>query len=170
MAKNKKIKQKSKSKLLISLFIVLGLLILVYNPVSVRLMTLGYAVYYKINPKIFYRLISAESSFRSFAISNQNAIGLGQVQEVTAKYINVTHKRGWLFVPFYNLTISARYLLYLQSRYNHNWSIVLAAYNWGETNVDKRITKIDISPEKDYRNLFEDIPETYDFITKILKK
>jgi soluble lytic murein transglycosylase len=144
------------------------LLILVYNPISVRLMTVGVAVYYGLDPVIFYRLIRAESSFRSFAISQAQAIGLGQIRESTAFYIHKEHKRGWLFVPFYNLKLAAKYLVYLRQRFNGNWSLTLAAYNWGETNVDNRIGKLKIEPNQDYRHRFKDVPETYNYISKIV--
>jgi hypothetical protein len=39
-----------------------------------EMMTIGVAVYYGLDPGIFYRLIRTESSFRSFAISNAQAI------------------------------------------------------------------------------------------------
>lgn len=132
-------------------------------------MTLGVGIYYKLDPIKFYRLISAESSFRSFAVSKQQALGLGQVKEDTAVYVNETHRRGLLFFPFYNLKISARYLKYLLARYNQNWSLALAAYNWGETKVDKRISGTTIEPDQNYVYLFSDIPETRAFIAKIIK-
>lgn len=142
--------------------------ILIYNPVSVRVMTVGVAVYYKIDPAIFYRLVRTESSFRSFAISPAQAIGLGQMRESTAHYIHKDHRRGLLFVPLYNLKLSAKYLNYLNRKYNGNWSLTLAAYNWGETKVNRRIGKMEINPNKDYRERFQDIPETYRYIGKIL--
>ncbi len=156
--------------MVISLILVLlVVLILVYNPISVRLMTVGVSVYYGLDPAIFYRLIRAESSFRSFAISDAQAIGLGQIKESTAFFIHKQHKRGWLFVPVYNLKLAAKYVVYLQERFHGNWSLTLAAYNWGETNVEKRIGKLKIEPEKDYSYRFKDIPETYNYIVKILK-
>lgn len=151
--------------------IILALLIcviLLYNPVSIRVMTIGVAIYQGIDPVVFYRLIKTESSFRSFAISPMQAIGLGQIKESTAYYIHSEHKRGLLFVPVYNLRMSAKYLKYLLNRYNGNWSLVLAAYNWGETNVSNRMSGTDIEPSKDYRKRFRDIPETYNYINKIL--
>lgn len=144
------------------------ILILVYNPISLRVMTIGVAVYYGLDPAIFYRLIRSESSFRSFAISPAQAIGLGQLRESTAFYIHKKHKRGLLFVPFYNLKLAAKYVLYLKGRYNGNWSLTLAAYNWGETNVSNRISGMKIEPDKDYQYRFKDIPETYKYIGKIL--
>jgi soluble lytic murein transglycosylase len=165
MAKKPKIKR----RILQFILLVLVIIVLFYNPVSVRLMTLGVAIYYKLDPVKFYRLISTESSFRSFAVSSKKAIGLGQVKEDTAGYINISHKRGLLFVPFYNLKISALYLKYLLARYDNNWSIALAAYNWGETKVDKRIKGRKIVSGENYVILFSDIPETRQFINKILK-
>ena len=163
-------KQKPVKKLLLRLtLIVLLLLILCYNPVSVRLMTLGVGIYYNLDPVKFYRLVKAESSFRSFAVSEKQAIGLGQVQETTAHYVSYKHKKGLLFVPFYNLRIAALYLRYLLHRYEGNWSLALAAYNWGETKVDKRIGNLRVLPAKDYSYLFTDIPETQTYIRRILK-
>ena len=44
----------------------------------------------------------------------------------------------------------------------------MAAYNWGESNVNRRISSHQIEKDKDYRHLFSDIPETYNYINKIL--
>lgn len=163
-------RHRSRRKQLLSFLALVLLLsvILIYNPISVRIATVGVAVYYGIDPGIFYRLIRTESSFRSFAISPAQAIGLGQMRESTAFYIHKKHKRGMLFVPIYNLQLSAKYLQYLKRQYNGNWSLVLAAYNWGETNVAKRMKNRKIEPEADYRERFRDIPETYRYIGKIL--
>jgi len=164
MAKNKK----TKGLILKLILMILGLVILIYNPLSIRLMVYGTAVYYKLDTGVFYRMIQTESSFRALAVSRKQAIGLGQVKESTAAYINEKHRSGALFFPLYNLRISARYVKYLQGKYKGNWSLVLAAYNWGETNVSKRIRKRQIDPEKNYQFLFKDIPETYHYIGKIL--
>lgn len=152
----------------IPLVVLLILVILLYNPISVRVMTVGVAVCYGLDARIFYRLINTESRFRSFAVSPQAAIGLGQVKESTASYIHVKHKRGMLFVPLYNLRMSARYLRYLQDRFDHNWSLVLAAYNWGENNVARRVRGETIDPRADYRSRFADVPETFNYLNKIL--
>lgn len=126
------------------------------------------ALYYDLDTAIFYRMIRTESSFRSFAHSKQRAIGLGQIKESTAIYMNKKHRSGALFFPLYNLRISAHYIKYLQKKFNGNWSLVLAAYNWGETKVSARIRNLAIDPEKNYRELFRDVPETYSYLQKIL--
>lgn len=166
--KRKKKKQGSAGIISMLILALLVLLIVIYNPISVRVMTVGVAIYYGIDPAIFYRLIRTESSFRTFAVSPSQAIGLGQILEPTASYIHKKHKRGMLFVPFYNLRLSAKYLLYLKDRYNGNWSLMLAAYNWGETKVSTRMAGKIIEPGKDYSSRFRDIPETYNYINKIL--
>lgn len=143
---------------------------IVYNPITVRLMTIGVAAYYRINPVIFYRLIRVESAFRSLAVSHRNAIGLGQIRQSTAQYIKEDHQPKLLYSPLYNLKVSAQYIIYLRKRFDNNWSLVLAAYNWGETNVSRRISGLKIDPGADYRDHFSDIPETYAYIGKILGK
>ncbi|HQM79300.1 MAG TPA: transglycosylase SLT domain-containing protein [Candidatus Syntrophosphaera sp.] len=142
--------------------------ILLYNPITLRLMTLGVAIYYKIDPKIFYQLIYTESKFYNFALSPAKAKGLGQIKESTAQYIHPKHKSGKLYFPLYNLKLSARYILYLQETFQGNWTLVLAAYNWGEYNVAQRIKGIPIEPQTDYRYKFKDVRETYDYINKII--
>ncbi|MCB5223599.1 MAG: transglycosylase SLT domain-containing protein [Candidatus Cloacimonadaceae bacterium] len=169
MASTKK-KNKPRKALRSLLILFLALLVLLYNPVSVRLMTLSTAVVYKLDPRIFYNLINTESRFRSFAVSPAQAIGLGQVQEPTARYVHVKYRRGMLYFPPYNLSISARYLNYLRGRFDNNWTLVLAAYNWGENNVEKRMRGIPIDPEADYRDRFYDIRETYAYINKIMPR
>ncbi len=164
--------KRKQNKALHSLYIGLAALLvfvtLVYNPLSVRIMTIGVAVSYKLNPVIFYRLIRTESAFRSLAVSRQNAIGLGQIRQSTAHYIREDHDPKMLYSPLYNLKTSAKYIVYLKGRFNDNWSLVLAAYNWGETLVERRMAGEEIKPGKDYRSRFRDIPETYDYIGKIL--
>jgi soluble lytic murein transglycosylase len=150
--------------------LLLVLVILLYNPVSVRVMTVGVAIWHGIDPVIFYRLIRTESSFRSFAVSHRSAIGLGQIRESTAFFIHEKHKRGMLFVPMYNLNLAAKYLKYLKGRFNGNWTLALAAYNWGETKVAKRMNGTKIDAREDYRNRFRDVPETYGYINKILPR
>ncbi|GEM_PF-188182 len=146
------------------------LLVLLFNPVTVRLMTLITAVGYGLDTDVFYRQIAAESSFRPFVQSGKGAVGPGQVQPVTAQYVCPRCPRAALWVPPANLAIAAAYTKYLSNKYYGNWSLVLAAYNWGETHVDTRLRDSlqSIEPAQDYRSLFTDIPETSNFLTRIL--
>jgi soluble lytic murein transglycosylase-like protein len=151
-----------------SLMFFVFFLILTYNPISARIFTFFTAISFKLPISNYYNLIAAESSFRSLAYSKQKAIGLGQVKTSTANYMQPKAGAYLVWFPPTNLYLSAKYMRYLLKKYNQNWSLALAAYNWGETNVDKRISKIKIQPDKNYRYLFSDIPETYHYIEKVL--
>ena len=76
--KHRKNKKRNNGRIISILLVLFILLILVYNPISLRLTTIGVAIYYGLNPVVFYRVIKTESSFRSFAISDAQAIGLGR--------------------------------------------------------------------------------------------
>lgn len=162
-------KRKKRFKILLWLFLAF---FLIYNPVSVRIMTVTAAAAHKVDTKVFYNLVEAESSFNSFAYSSQKAIGLGQVKPSTAKYIFPNYVPGMLFFPPANLHISAKYYRYLFDKYSGNHSLSLAAYNWGEGNVDRKLHEegINISPDADYREVFRNVPETYHYIYRILDK
>jgi soluble lytic murein transglycosylase len=159
-------------RLLLSLALLFSLTVLFFlNPLIMRVMTVGVAWGHHLNAGRFYRLIQAESSFRPWVRSHRDAVGLGQVRQETAYFIYVGHDERLLWFPPYNLHISALYLKYLLKRYHGNWSIALAAYNWGETNVDQRLRKmsVDYGPNTDCRAYFQDIPETRTYLNKILR-
>ncbi|MFO7897234.1 MAG: lytic transglycosylase domain-containing protein [Candidatus Cloacimonadales bacterium] len=153
-----------------TIFLLCLLPALIYNPLSARLFTLTTAWLTKVDLPIFYRLIKAESSFRSLAYSHQKAIGLGQMKRSTYQYIMPEQPQFLIWFPPSNLLASARYLQYLNQKYRGNWSLAVAAYNWGETNVDKRLAQVSVNTEIDYREKFLDIPETDAFLDKVLGK
>ena len=157
-----------KSKTIKFLFIFLIVIILIFNTYSNRFGTILTAYIHGLEATKFYHLIKAESSFRCFAYSHRKAIGLGQIKTQTSRYIEPKVHPVFLWIPPVNLHISAKYIKYLLKKYNNNWSVALAAYNWGETNVDKRMRNIKIQKNRDYRNKFKDIKETYNYIEKIL--
>ncbi len=147
--------------------IVAGLLI--FNPISCRVMTLATANIMNIQPKFFYKLVKKESSFNPFAISPQGAIGLGQLMPITINSMLPKKYRFFVYFPPVNLYLSAKYTKKLLLKYQNNWSLTLAAYNWGEGNVNKRLPK-KIHSKKNYSEHFFDIPETYNYLTYILKQ
>jgi len=160
-----------KKRILSLFFIIIILFVVIYNPLTAMLLTTYTAKQNNIDTKLFYRMISTESSFFTLAYSKKGAIGLGQVRATTAKYISPEYPKVALWFPPTNLQISADYLNYLLKKYRGNKSLALAAYNWGETNVDKKLKEmgITVEPERNYRDLFVRVPETYSFIGKILK-
>ncbi len=160
---------KRRKRLTLWIFWLLLFVILLYNPLSARVMTLITASAHNIDRELFYNLIAAESSFRPLAYSRKKAIGLGQVQVNTARYIYPNYIPGLLWFPITNLHISAVYYKYLLDKYRNNVTLSLAAYNWGETNVDRRLRAegVKIEPEGNYRYLFNNVPETYFYIKKV---
>ncbi len=154
-----------------TVFILIFSFVIIFNPISSRIMTLIIAVGNKIDSQIFYRQIEAESSFIPWAYSKQGAIGLGQILPITASYIAPVYIKGMLWIPFINLQIAAKYEKYLLEKFNNNWSLTLGAYNWGETNVMKKIKQENITIQKDvdYSYLFENIPETRNYLKKIMR-
>ena len=145
---------------------------LLYNPVSVRIMTVFTALVNNIDSGIFYNLVATESSFNSFAVSRNEVFGLGQVKPSTAKYIFRYYVPGMLWIPPLNLHIAALYYNYLLKRFGNNHSLSLAAYNWGETNVENKLRQenISIETDKNYRELFRNVPETYHYIGATIKE
>ena len=153
-------------------FIFLMIVIACFNPFTGRILTTHYAQKYDINQTIFYRQIRAESHFRSFAISSKGAIGIGQIIYTTAVYMESEIKKWELYLPWKNLNISAKYMQHLLNRYNQNYSLALAAYNWGETNVSEKLREnnvFSIEEDKNYIALFQNIRETYSYLEKILR-
>jgi soluble lytic murein transglycosylase len=154
--------------LIVFIFLVLTILILIYNPFTVRIIAISVAHSYHLNTHYFYKLIKQESTFRGLAISSQHALGPGQVREGTALYLDHKYQKGMLYFPYYNLKIAAQYMRYLLDKYHNNWSLAIAAYNWGETNVDKKIIGLSITPDYDYRDLFENVRETTNLLKHVL--
>lgn len=160
-----------KKYLIIFQFILLGMVILAFNPFTNRIITLYTAKKYNLNRTYFYKQIASESSFRCFAYSHAKAIGPGQITEGTAKYIDPKVKTWHLWIPWVNIDISAKYTKYLLKKYKGNYSVALAAYNWGETNVDRKLRyhQVHISQHINYRFLFKNITETDTFLKKIME-
>jgi soluble lytic murein transglycosylase len=90
-------------------------------------------------------VIYEESKFRD-QTSHAGARGLMQITPATAAYIarrsgGVKFEQGDLATPQINISYGAYYLRYLIDRYGGNRELAIAAYNAGETNVDRWVRR-----------------------------
>lgn len=79
-------------------------------------------------------VVSTESSFQPDAVSPAGAQGLMQLMPETAKELGIDNS----FDPQQNLLGGCRYLKGLLQKYDGDIDHALAAYNWGQGNVDRK--------------------------------
>jgi soluble lytic murein transglycosylase len=94
-----------------------------------------------LDPALVAAVIYQESKFED-RTSHAGAKGLMQILPSTAHYIarksgGTQFVAGDLATPQINISYGAWYLRYLMDKYDENERLALAAYNAGETNVDK---------------------------------
>ena len=94
-----------------------------------------------LDPALIAGVIYAETKFDA-RTSSAGAQGLMQILPQTAEFL--AHKSGAttftvadLGTPQVNIAYGSYYLRYLLNRYDHDETLALAAYNGGETNVDR---------------------------------
>ena len=94
---------------------------------------------YGVNPPLVYALIKAESNFQKNALSHAGAKGLMQITDETFEYclkkLGIPHAN--IFNAEANIQCGIWYLSYLLEKYDNNTKNAVAAYNAGETNVDR---------------------------------
>ncbi|MBI4404283.1 MAG: lytic transglycosylase domain-containing protein [Deltaproteobacteria bacterium] len=104
-----------------------------------------------LDSKLIEAVITVESNFRPNAKSEKGAMGLMQVTPRTADQCEIHH-------PYHaanNVMGAAECLRKLINRYKGNLKLALAAYNAGQTAVDK------------YRGI-PPYPETQNYVAKVL--
>jgi soluble lytic murein transglycosylase len=95
-----------------------------------------------LDPYLVLALIRQESLFDTRARSSAAALGLMQLLPSTAKRIAkqigiASPSQENLFEPEVNLALGTQYLKDLLQRYSNNWFKAIAAYNAGESAVDR---------------------------------
>jgi len=89
----------------------------------------------RVEPRLAYRLVRVESSFRQRVIGPAGSIGYTQVQPNTARWLDPMITRDDLFEAETNLKLGFRYLRLLIDRYGDT-RIALLAYNRGPGTVE----------------------------------
>ena len=125
-----------------------------------------------VDPALIAAVIYAESHFRD-QTSHAGAKGLMQLMPSTADYIasksgGTKFERADLATPQINIAYGTWYLRYLLTKYHGNTILSLAAYNAGETVVDK--WRRDASERGERFTVADHIPfpETRDYVGRVL--
>ncbi|WP_321389670.1 lytic transglycosylase domain-containing protein [uncultured Desulfuromusa sp.] len=101
-------------------------------------------------PELIHSVVAAESAYNPAAVSPVGAQGLMQLMPETAEELGVQDS----FNPGQNLLGGSKYLKQLLDKYDGDLDSALAAYNWGQGNVDRH--GLDKMPE-----------ETRHYLTKV---
>jgi hypothetical protein len=107
-----------------------------------------------VRPELMAAMIQQESRFKPTARSHRGAMGLMQLVPKTARWMGATNPMN----PAQNIAAGAKYLKYLNDRFDGNEQHIIAAYNAGEGNV-KRFGGI--PPFKETRNYVKKV-RTYE--------
>jgi soluble lytic murein transglycosylase len=101
----------------------------------------------KLDPMIITAVISGESGFNPCAVGPVGEIGMMQLRPATGEWIARRMNIPWkgaraLNQPIYNIRLGTAYLSYLKQKFSpRGGQLYLAAYNMGEANVEKFLTK-----------------------------
>ena len=92
------------------------------------------AVKVSLAPALIRSVVATESAYRADAVSPVGAQGLMQLMPETARELGVSDS----FNAHENLLGGSRYLKQLLDKYDGDLDHALAAYNWGQGNVDRQ--------------------------------
>jgi soluble lytic murein transglycosylase-like protein len=91
------------------------------------------AAQFDIDAGLLHAVVQTESGYDSSAVSPKGAIGLMQVLPPTGRRFGFTDLKD----PKANLSAGAAYLKWLLNRFDDNLELALAAYNAGESAVER---------------------------------
>jgi soluble lytic murein transglycosylase len=127
----------------------------------------------RVDPALIAAVIYAETRFRP-RTSAAGAEGLMQIEPATARFLahrshGYSFRVGDLGTPQVNIAYGTYYLRYLLNVYDGSKVLALAAYNGGETNVDKWLAA---ARAKHHSLTISDIPieQTQAYVSEVLDK
>jgi soluble lytic murein transglycosylase len=168
---------------LLALLVVVGAAVAVYAvreepgwyvrmryPLPYEQIVRGHAENYELDPALLAAVIYAESKFDPDAVSSAGAVGLMQLLPDTAQGIadrtgGGGYEQGDLVDPEINVRYGAWYLDHLRDKYGDHpeaLDLALAAYNAGQTNVDRWVAAAPPGEPVDIR-----FPETRAYVDRV---
>lgn len=102
--------------------------------VSIEQMIDQIAAEVRLSPELIHSVVATESDYQPQAVSPVGAEGLMQLMPETARELGVQDS----FDPLQNLRGGSRYLKQLLDKYDGDLDRALAAYNWGQGNLDRK--------------------------------
>lgn len=118
---------------------------------------------YDVDPALLAAVVETESSFRSHARSQVGARGLMQLMPRTGRWLGARN----LYNAEQNVDAGAKYLKYLNARFDGNLTKTIAAYNAGEGNV-RRYNGI--PPFRETRSYVKQVMSRYEKRQRELKQ
>ncbi len=125
-----------------------------------------------VDPYLALAVMKQESAFNPRAQSSANAMGLMQIIPATGQRQAVQtgladFQPAMLYEPKINISLGINYLAELMRRYKNNLVLALAAYNAGESAVDKWVARY---PMDDPFQFIENIPyqETRNYVKQVI--
>ena len=125
----------------------------------------------RLDPALIAAVIYEESKFRD-QTSHAGARGLMQITPKTAEFIardsgGTLFRQDDLATPQINISYGSYYLRYLMDRYGEDEELAVAAYNAGETNVDRWLRRAGGPGEFDAPGDIP-FPETREYVDGVL--
>jgi soluble lytic murein transglycosylase len=113
-----------------------------FYPLKYEQYIVQYSQKYNLDPYLVAAVIKTESGFNKNVRSNKDAIGLMQITPDTAKWAAekmeiYNFKEDMLYDPQFNINMGCWYINNLETEFEGNTDLVLAAYNGGRGNVQK---------------------------------
>ena len=121
------------------------------NPTTYDRLIRRYTDKYGVDFALVKAIMTVESAFNPYAVSNKGARGLMQVMPETAKIYGVQD----IYDPVENVRAAVQHLKYLSDEFNNQRYLVIAAYNAGENAV------------RQYRGI-PPYAETQNYVKKVL--
>ena len=156
--------------------LILGGIVVVktFYPLRYTEQVVSYAKKHHIDPYLALAVINTESRFNKNATSSQEAKGLMQITDSTAKEVNDKTNsteqidEDSLYNVDVNVEIGCNYLQSLILKYNGNYYLAVVAYNAGMGNVDNWLAQGILNDNLDTTDVSLPFSETTNYLKKVV--